>query len=60
MVAKKKPAAKPVNNMRSVRGIDPDLIDLVRIDMIRNRGKYPNVGSWINEAIKAKLNKGQS
>jgi len=57
MVTTKKPAAKPANNQRSVRGIDPDLIDQVRIDMIRNRGKYPNVGSWINEAIKEKLNK---
>lgn len=48
---------KPSSNQRCIRGLDLNLIEQVRIDMIRSKGKYPNIGSWINEAIKEKLNK---
>ena len=45
---------KPVDNKMSIRGIDPKLIKLIKIDMI-DSGKYHNIGEWINDAAIAKL-----
>lgn len=43
------------DNKVSIRGIDPKILKAIKIDMIGS-GKYHNIGEWLNDAAKAKLN----
>ncbi len=56
---KKKPSAvKPntaANGCYFIRGADPALMMQVRVIVATSNGKFPNMGSWINDAIKEKL-----
>lgn len=40
---------------KSIRGLDPELFKLAKIEAIKE-GK--NVGDWLNEAIKKRLQRG--
>ena len=43
------------SNKLGVRGLSQAVLDEIKIDMIYHKGKYANIGSWLNESAKAKL-----